>query len=89
MPPKSRNSTLVAVDAEASKVAVPDSVAPVAGISTLVVGGGRPAGPSKAWIWVEDGARISPSAAEGEGNDDTEGPIAKCWISVPFAGFNA
>jgi hypothetical protein len=50
VPPKSRNSTLVAFEAEASKVAVPDNVAPVAGISRLVAGGGRPAGPSKAWI---------------------------------------
>jgi hypothetical protein len=41
VPPKSRNSTLVAFDAEASKVAaVPDNVAPEEGMRTLVVGGG-------------------------------------------------
>ena len=39
MPPKSRNSTLVAFEAEASKVAVPDSVAPLEGMRTRVVGG--------------------------------------------------
>ena len=38
-PPKSRNLTLVAFDAEASNVAaVPDNVAPVEGITTAVVG---------------------------------------------------
>jgi hypothetical protein len=41
LPPKSRNSTLVAFVAEASKVAaVPDSVAPFEGMRTLVVGEG-------------------------------------------------
>ena len=41
MPPKRTNSTLVAFDAEASKVAaVPDTVDPFDGISTLVVGAG-------------------------------------------------
>ena len=40
MPPKIENSTLVAFEAEASKVAVvPDNVAPPAGMSTLVVSG--------------------------------------------------
>ena len=39
MPPKSRNWTLVAFDAEASKVAaVPDKVAPLEGMRLLVVG---------------------------------------------------
>ena len=38
-PPKIQNSTLVALEAEASKaVAVPDNVAPFAGTRTLVVG---------------------------------------------------
>jgi len=41
VPPKSRNSTLVAFDAEASKVAaVPDKAAPFEGMRTLVVGVG-------------------------------------------------
>ena len=40
MPPKSRNLTLVAFDAEASKVtAVPDKAVPLEGMRTLVVGG--------------------------------------------------
>ena len=39
MPPKSRNSTLVAFEAEASRYIDPDSVAPSEGMSTLVVGG--------------------------------------------------
>ena len=39
MPPKSRNSTLVAFEAEASRKVDPDSVAPFEGMSTLVVGG--------------------------------------------------
>ena len=42
LPPKSRNSTLVAFEAEASRTAaVPDSVAPFEGIRMLVVGGPR------------------------------------------------
>jgi hypothetical protein len=41
MPPKSRNSTLVAFEAEASRVVDPDKVAPFEGMSTLVVGGGE------------------------------------------------
>ena len=41
LPPKSRNSTLVAFEAEASKVVVvPDSVAPFEGTRMLVVGEG-------------------------------------------------
>ena len=88
-PPKSRNSTLVALEAMASKAVVPDSVAPFEGTRTLVVGGGRPAGPSKAWIWVEEGARMRPSAADGEGNEDDDAPMAKCWTSVPVVAFNA
>src|SRR5450631_2878055 len=93
VPPKSRSSTLVAFEAEASSKVDPDTVAPLEGISTLVVGGGggggagSPAGPTKAWIWVEDGARMRPSAAAGDGNDDDDAPMAKCWTSAPVAAF--
>jgi hypothetical protein len=38
-PPKSRNLTLVAFEADASRVVDPDSVAPFEGIKMLVVGG--------------------------------------------------
>jgi hypothetical protein len=37
--PKSKNSTLVAFGAEASRYVDPDSVAPLEGTSTLVLGG--------------------------------------------------
>src|SRR5450631_294434 len=40
MPPKSRSSTLVAFEAEASSKVDPVSVAPFEGMSPLVVGGG-------------------------------------------------
>jgi hypothetical protein len=39
MPPKSLNSTLVALEAEASRVVDFESVAPLEGKRTLVVGG--------------------------------------------------
>jgi hypothetical protein len=38
MPPRSRNSTLVAFEADASRVVDPDSVAPFDGMRMLVVG---------------------------------------------------
>ena len=85
----------MAFEAEASSKVDPFSVAPFEGMSTLVVGGGggggggSPAGPTKAWIWVEDGARMRPSAAEGEGNDYDDAPMANCWTSAPVAAFKA
>ena len=46
-------------------------------------GPGRPAGPTKAWIWVDDGARIRPSAADGDGKDDDDVPMPKLWATAP------
>ena len=48
-------------------------------------GPGVPAGPSKAWIWVDEGARTRPSAADGDGNDDDEEPMANDSTTAPVA----
>ena len=78
MPPKSRISTLVAFEAEASRAVDPDSVVPVAGIMTLVVGEDA----LEVSVWVSPAltaaqklalghdTEMRPSPSRSEGADD-------------------
>src|ERR1700681_480442 len=48
--------------------------------------GGSPAGPEKAWTWLDDAASKSPSATAGVGKWLATAPREKLWTPFPVLG---